>query len=90
MKKLYIYISILALAIFSSMSQSIVSINVVEKKINNGWVPQNYIVVSEKSGTNYVVLFDKNYKLEASAYVVGKTRMGIPNTHNGNYRMRKL
>ena len=90
MKKLYISISILALMLFNAMAQSVVSINVVEKKINSGWVSQNYIVVSEKSGTNYVVLFDKNYKLEASACVVGKTRMGIPNTHNGNYRMRKL
>lgn len=76
--------------LFNSMAQNIVSINVVEKKINSGWVPQNYIVVLEKSGTNYFVLFDKNYKPEASAYVIGKTRIGIPNTHNGNYRITKI
>lgn len=88
-KNLYIVMGVM-LFLTNAISQNIVSINVIEKQINNGWVPQNYIVVTENSGTNGVVLFDKNYKPIISVSVVGKTRMGIPNTHDGNYRITKI
>jgi hypothetical protein len=72
------------------MAQSVVSMNVVEKEVDKKWVPQSYIVVTKNNGTNGVVLFDKNYVAVSSTTLINKTRVGIPNTHDGNYRVRSI
>jgi len=72
------------------MAQSVVSMNVVEKEVGKKWVPQSYIVVMENNGTNGVVVFDTNCVAVSSTTLINKTRVGIPNTHDGNYRVTKI
>lgn len=78
------------LSLVGAMSQEVVSINAVERRVEtNNWVPQYYIVVVKSGTTNSTVLFDSKQNVVTSA-VGSNVQLTLTNTAGGDYRINRL